>query len=101
MKVAHQIRSDDAGNVTLICPLSPPTNISVELFISRTFAAPGDLLVFIGGFSIALISFTLREPMFPNLRVTKNCKKNTLSIVSLSADIHPYPQSPAASPHLP
>lgn len=52
---------------TLIWPPSPPTNISVELFMSRTFASPGDLLVLTGGSSAALASFTLRDPMFPNL----------------------------------
>lgn len=54
-------------NFTLIWPPSPPTNISVELFMSRTLDGPGDLLVLTSGFSAALASFTLRDPVFPNL----------------------------------
>lgn len=88
-------------DVTLICPPSPPTNISVELFISSTLAAPGDLLVFGGGFWVVLISLTVNEPMFPNLRVTKNCKKNTFRIASQSTCAHMFrTQPPSTSPHV-
>ena len=75
-------------NVTFICPPSPPTNIMVELFTSRTLAVSGDLLVLGGGFWAALISFTLNEPMFPNLGVTDSCKKSTFRMTNRSTCVH-------------
>ena len=102
-------------NVTLICPPSPPTNIMVELFTSRTLAVPGDLLVLGGGFWAALISFTLNEPMFPNLGVTDSCKKSTFRMTNRSTHVHTrartrarthahthlfYTQPPLASAHV-
>ena len=93
-------------NVTFICPPSPPTNIMVELFTSRTLAVPGDLLVLGGGFWAALISFTLNEPMFPNLGVTDSCKKSTFRMTNRSTCVHActhththlfYTQPPPAS----
>ena len=98
-------------NVTLICPPSPPTNIMVELFTSRTLAVPGDLLVLGGGFWAALISFTLNEPMFPNLGVKDSCKKSTFRTTNRSTCVHTrtgactlshlfYTQPPPASAHV-
>ena len=100
-------------NVTFICPPSPPTNIMVELFTSRTLAVPGDLLVLGGGFWAALISFTLNEPMFPNLGVTDSCKKSTFRMTNRSTCVQActhththththlfYTQPPPASAHV-